>query len=252
MLTDERKNYIIARLLRDGRIVAKETAIALGVSEDTVRRDLRELARNGSLLRVHGGALPVSSATADFAARKAVAIEEKRRLARCGASMISPGQIVFLDGGTTNVELARQLPETLQATVVTHSPSIAVELAPHPRIDVELIGGSLLKHSVVSVGARAAEAISRIRPDLFFLGVTGLRAETGATTGKFEDAAIKSLVASLSGETIVLATTEKIGATSPYVIVSLEDIATIVASADAPKEFIEAIGKCGPDVIFAP
>ena len=105
--------------------------------------------------------------------------------------MVRPGQVVFVDGGTTAVQLARHLPRELEATVVTHSPSVAVELVEHPGVAVELIGGRLFKHSVVAVGAAAIEAIARIRADTYFMGVTGVHPEVGLTTGDPEEAAVK-------------------------------------------------------------
>ncbi|MDO1583360.1 DeoR/GlpR family DNA-binding transcription regulator [Rhizobium oryzicola] len=238
MLTTERKALIQEILRRDGRLIAKTFSQELGVSEDTIRRDLRELASEGLLQRVHGGALPASSAVADFASREGTASKAKAMIARAAARLIQPTQIVFLDGGTTNIQLARQLPIGLKATVVTHSPSIAVELARHPLVDVELVGGHLFKHSVVAVGSISAEAIAKIRVDAFFMGVTGLHPETGATTGNREEAAIKRLIAHQSAETIVLATREKLGAASPYDIVPLAEISTVVTESGLESEVL--------------
>lgn len=245
MLTSERKALIQKVLRQDGRLIAKDFSQKLGVSEDTIRRDLRELAAEGLLQRVHGGALPASSAVADFAAREQVGSSVKARLGQAAACMIQPGQIVFLDGGTTNVQLARHLPHDLHAVVVTHSPSIAVELVRHPSVEVELIGGRLFKHSIVAVGATSAEAISRIRADLFFMGATGVHPETGITTGDREEAAIKALIARQSAETIVLATEEKLGAASPYQIMPLTDIGTLVTVAGLPEEALRPFRSSG-------
>lgn len=251
MLTLERKTLIQNVLRRDGRIVAKSFAEELGVSEDTIRRDLRELAKDGLLQRVHGGALPSSPAIADYHVREQMASSAKEKLSRAAAGLIKPGQIVFLDGGTTNLQLARNLPPKLEATIITHSPSIAVELAQHPSVEVELIGGRLFKHSIVSMGAASAEAISGIRADLFFLGATGIHPETGATTGNREEAAIKRLIARQSAETILVATQDKIGAASPYLILSLEEIATIVVDADVPDKLLEQYSATGPAILKA-
>ncbi len=249
MLTSERKALIQRVLRQDGRLVAKDFSQKLGVSEDTIRRDLRELAAEGLLQRVHGGALPASPAVADFAAREQVGSSVKARLGEAAARMIQPGQIVFLDGGTTNVQLARHLPLDLQAVVVTHSPSIAVELVRHPSVEVEMIGGRLFKHSIVAVGATSAEAISRIRADLFFMGATGVHPETGITTGDREEAAIKALIARQSAETIVLATKEKLGAASPYQIMSLTDIGTLVTVKGLPEETLRAFRSPGLTIV---
>lgn len=249
MLTSERKALIQQVLRQEGRLVAKEFSQKLGVSEDTIRRDLRELAGEGLLQRVHGGALPASSAVADFATREQVGSSVKARLGQAAARMIQPGQIVFLDGGTTNVQLARHLPFDLKAVVVTHSPSIAVELVRHPHVEVELIGGRLFKHSIVAVGATSAEAISRIRADLFFMGATGIHPETGVTTGDREEAAIKSLIARQSAETVVLATREKLGAASPYQIMPLSDVGTLVTVSDLAEEVLDPFRSAGLTLI---
>lgn len=236
MLTAERKALIQEVLEREGRLVARSFSQALGVSEDTIRRDLRELAAEGRLLRVHGGALRASPAVAGFAAREESAGANKIALGRAAAQLVRPGQIVFLDGGTTHVQLARHLPHDLDATILTHSPSIAVELARHPRITVEMIGGRLFKHSIVAVGAACAEAIARVRADSYFMGVTGLHPDAGATTGDAEEAAIKRLIARQSAETIVLATREKLGAASAHGIVPLSEVTTLVTDVDLRDE----------------
>ncbi|MDG2530845.1 DeoR/GlpR family DNA-binding transcription regulator [Caulobacter endophyticus] len=251
MLTSERKALVLRVLERDGRVVAKPFSQELGVSEDTIRRDLRELAAEGLLLRVHGGALPVSPAPAEFSVREGRATAEKARLARAAARLIQPGQIVFLDGGTTNVQLARSLPADLRATILTHSPSIAVELAGHPCVEVELIGGRLFKHSIVAVGAAAAEAIARVRADLFFMGATGLHPDTGVATGDPEEAVIKRLIARQSAETIVLATRDKLGAASPYGILPLAEIGAVVVAPGLPETVLAPVRAAGARVVEA-
>lgn len=234
MLTAQRKAALLARLTAEGRIVARDAAAALGLSEDTIRRDLRDLAAEGRLLRVHGGALPLSPTHRPLADRRSLAPAEKRRLAAHAATLIRPGQTVILDGGTTHAELVRQLPADLRATIVTHSPVIAAALEPFDGVEVILIGGRLFRHSMVATGALAAEGFARIRADICFLGVTGVHPEAGLTTGDHEEAAIKSLMLAQSGETIVLATSDKIGATSPFRIATLGAATTLILPLGAP------------------
>src|SRR5581483_10532030 len=169
MLTDQRKRHILELLKREGQVIAKDLSGSLGLSEDTIRRDLRELAASGLLSRVHGGALPASPAVADLTGRRLIATDAKVAIGRAAASLVRPGQVVILDGGTTSREVARHLAADLRATIVTHSPTIAAELEGHAVVDVLLIGGRLFKHSMVTVGAIAIEGIQRIRADIFFL-----------------------------------------------------------------------------------
>ena len=251
MLTQERKTHILAVLQRDGRLVAKEVSQALGLSEDTIRRDLRELAAEGRLQRVHGGALPASPALADFAGRTRVSPEGKVAVGRAAAGLVRPGQVVFLDGGTTAVQVARHLARDLRATVVTHSPSVAVALVDHPGVEVELIGGRLFKHSIVAVGAAAAEAISRVRADLFFMGVTGVHPDAGLTTGDAEEAAVKRAIARQSAETVVLASAKKIGAASPYLVLPVSKVSTIVVEGGLPEAAANAYQALGITLLTA-
>ena len=245
MLTQQRKQHILDILKKEGRVVAKTLAQALDLSEDTIRRDLRELAKEGLLQRVHGGALPASSAVADFATRQGIATDGKLAIARVSASMVQPGQIVILDGGTTTVQLARTLPKTLAATVVTHSPSVAVELVSHPHVEVILIGGKLFKHSVVTVGTAALEALSRIRADTYFMGVTGVHPEAGLSTGDLEEAHMKKALSRHAAETVVLASHEKLGVASAYVVMLVADMNGLVVERNTAETLLEPYKKLG-------
>ena len=112
MLAAQRKDLILATLRTEGRVVAKELAAELELSEDTIRRDLRELAADGRLHRVHGGALPASPAVADFTVRTGIRQDAKVEVGRLAAGLVRPGQTVAVDGGTTAQQLVRHLPPT--------------------------------------------------------------------------------------------------------------------------------------------
>jgi DeoR/GlpR family transcriptional regulator of sugar metabolism len=251
VLTQQRKAHILDVLRRDGQVVAKTLSQTLALSEDTIRRDLRELAAEGLLQRVHGGALPASPAVADFAHRQHVGSDGKAAIGRVAAGMVRSGQVVFLDGGTTSIQLVRHLPPDLNATIVTHSPNVAVELVGCKNIMVEMIGGRLFKHSIVTVGAATIEAIRRIRPDIYFMGVTGIHPEFGLTTGDAEEAAVKRMLSQLAGETVVLASLEKIGAVSPHVIVGIDEVETIIVEKPTPQAVIDTYRSLNLSVTVA-
>jgi DeoR/GlpR family transcriptional regulator of sugar metabolism len=251
MLTSQRKDYLLGILKSTGQIVAKSVSQELGLSEDTIRRDLRELASEGRLQRVHGGALPASPAVGDFAARQQLAPQGKVAIGRAAARLIKPGQVVALDGGTTTAQLAKHLPLELQCTVVTHSPTIAVALLEHPSIEVVLIGGKLFKHSVVAVGAAAIEAIGRIRADLYFMGVTGIHPRAGLSTGDLEESHVKRAFIGSAAETYVLVSAEKLNAASPYVIGTTADVAGIIVEPGISAEALAPYERAGLTVIRA-
>ncbi|MEX3636261.1 DeoR/GlpR family DNA-binding transcription regulator [Paraburkholderia sp. BR14320] len=251
MLTTQRKKAILDELARNGQVLAGELSVAFGVSEDTIRRDLRELAAEGRLQRVHGGALPASAALASFEQRQDIETLAKRRIARRAVALIVPGQTVIVDGGTTSALLVQELPADLRATIVTHSPSVATALAAHPCVDVILIGGRLYKHSIVAVGAAAMEGISRIHADLYFMGVTGVHPSAGLSTGDFEEAAIKRALAARAAETVVLASASKLNAASRFVIGEITLAQTIVVEKKTSAELTKPIEAAGVSVVKA-
>jgi DeoR/GlpR family transcriptional regulator of sugar metabolism len=252
VLTIHRKQHILEVLRRSGQVIAKDLSQELELSEDTIRRDLRELAAEGLLQRVHGGALPASPAMGNFSARLDVASDEKKMIGRAAAGMVQAGQVVILDGGTTAVQIARHFPPGLKATVVTHSPTIAVELVAHAEIEVILIGGRLFKHSVVAVGAPAIEGIGRIRADTYFMGVTGIHPEIGLTTGDFEEAHVKRALSASAAETIVLASPEKLNAVSPYVIAPISEVTGMIVAASTKRKALSAYARAGITITKAP
>lgn len=251
MLAAERKDLLLDRLRLDGKIVAKDLAAELGVSEDSVRRDLRDLAAAGLCQRVYGGALPVSPAVRDYSARAAVAVDSKSRVARAAAALVTPGCTAIVDGGTTALAVVRALPRDLRATVVTHSPTVAAALAEHPTVEVHVLGGRLFKHSVVTSGAAAAEAAQAVTADLFLLGVTGVHHESGLTTGDADEAAMKRTLAGRAGDTYVLASAEKIGAASPFRVLGLHDVTGILTDADDASPAMRHLAEAGAPLIRA-
>jgi DeoR/GlpR family transcriptional regulator of sugar metabolism len=251
VLTSQRKRHILDVLQRDGQVVAKQLGLELGTSEDTIRRDLRELAKEGHLLRVHGGALPASLATGDYTARLSVATDEKIALGRAAAGIVQRDQTIILDGGTTAVQIVRHLSPDLRATVITHSPTIAVELVDRPKINVILIGGTLFRHSIVAVGAAAIEAIQKVRADIYFMGVTGIQIEAGLTTGDFEEAHVKKALSASSAETIVPVSSEKLNAVSPYLIAPIAEISGMIASKQISSRLLEPYKQLGISITEA-
>lgn len=248
MLTQERKTHLLEILHRDGRIEAKAVAAELGLSDDTIRRDLRELASAGKLQRVHGGALPKSPADADLTARQSIASRSKQEIGKTAAGLIEPGQVVIIDGGTTALQLIKNLPEDQKNTVITHSPTIAVALALHTSITVIMIGGTLYRHSMVNVGAATVEAASRIHADTFFMGVTGVDVNAGLSTGDLEEAHVKRVLSQRAAETIVLASSEKLAVASPYVVMPLDAASGIVLERNASSSFKKLMKQSGLDV----
>lgn len=228
MLAAQRKDHLLALLDREGRVVAKTVADDLGVSEDAIRRDLRELAEEGRLLRVYGGALPIPAAEPPVVERRELATESKERVARRAAASVRPGATIVLDAGTTTLAMARHLPSGADLTVITPSPAVALAVAEHSDARVILIGGELSRHSMVAGGALAMEAVQHLAADVFFLGATGVDPERGLTTGELDDAVTKRAIASRCTETVVVASEDKIGGAARYPVLPFDAIAAVI------------------------
>ncbi|MGY0486145.1 DeoR/GlpR family DNA-binding transcription regulator [Streptomyces sp. WG-D5] len=252
MLAAERRDHLLDLLARTGKVVAKDVAAELGISEDSVRRDLRDLAAEGLCQRVYGGALPASPAVVDYDARQAVAPDGKRQVAAVAAGLVRPGGSVILDGGTTALAVARALPKDLDCTVITHSPTIAAALLDHPGAELFLLGGRIFKHSAVACGAAAVEAAQNVSADLCLLGVTGVHPEAGLTTGDAEEAAMKRALAARAAETYILASSEKIGTASRFRVLPWEAITALITDAPSTTPTLTDLTAAGVRVLPQP
>lgn len=234
MLTTARKSLLLERLAQNGQLQVTPLAQELGLSEDTLRRDLRDLAADGKLIRVHGGAVPASPTHKPLGQRRDLHVQEKARLARAAARLVRDGAILIVDGGTTHLGLAASLPHDLRCTIVTHSPGIAASFEHHDRVDVILIGGRLFRHSMVALGPETAMAYQQINADLCLLGVTGVHPDLGLTTGNSDEAALKRIMSAAAAETVVLATSDKLGHASPWQIAGLDRLSALVTGGARP------------------
>jgi DeoR/GlpR family transcriptional regulator of sugar metabolism len=251
MLAAERRAHLLGLLAREGKIIAKDVAARLGISEDSVRRDLRDLAAEGLCQRVYGGALPASPAVVDYAARQTVAPDGKQKVASVAAGLVRPGSALILDGGTTALAVARALPHDLDCTVITHSPTIAAALLDHPRAELFLLGGRVFKHSAVTCGAAAVEAAQNVSADLCLLGVTGVHPEAGLTTADADEAAMKRSLSARAADTYILASSEKIGTASRFRVLPWEKVTGLITDADRHHTVVEQLQALGVDVLAA-
>jgi DeoR/GlpR family transcriptional regulator of sugar metabolism len=251
MLTEERRHLILERLRSDGKVVAADLSASLDVSPDTVRRDLRELAEAGLLRRVHGGALPPAVGARPYAVRREQAPEAKAAIAQATASLLRAGQVIFFDAGTTTLEVARQLPPELEATVITNSPPVAVALADHPNVEVYVLGGMLMKDGHALVGAATVEALGSIRADVLLLGVCSLHPELGITVMDLEESYVKRAMIANAAEVVAVSSAEKLGSSASYVIAPLDELTYLVTERSVPRPQLAQYRALGIEVVLA-
>jgi DeoR/GlpR family transcriptional regulator of sugar metabolism len=251
LLLRERKSLIQERLRSEGRVLAADLAREFGVSEDTIRRDLREMAAAGLCERVYGGALPVAPDAGSLVARISRAPERKAALARVAVAFLRPRMTVFLDAGSANLAIAQAIGPDLPATIITNTPPVAAALMEKPGIEVILVGGPLNRAVGAAVGARAQRDAELLRPDLAILGTCGADAEAGLTAFHFEDAEFKRLIASRSRALLAAVTTDKLGTAAPHPVVAIDGASTLVLEADAPEAHVAAFTARGANVVLA-
>jgi DeoR/GlpR family transcriptional regulator of sugar metabolism len=251
VLTDERRSLILDRIRNHGRVLAADLTTELGVSVDTVRRDLRELDEAGLLRRVHGGALPRHGDASPFAARARRAPQAKASIARRAAACMQDDQIIVLDGGTTTLEVARALRDDLRAHVITTSPPIALALADHPGLEVTIVGGTLRPNALVTVGAAAIEALRVVRADVVFLGVCGLHPEIGVTTEDLEERHVKAAMIEGAAEVVALADHDKLGTAMPVVVAPMSAVTRLVTDAGVDDPAVAPYLALGIEVLRA-
>lgn len=249
MLTAERRQFILDILHRDKKVLSSELSGELKVSEDTIRRDLRELAEAGLLQRVHGGALLTSPATASYAERQQQAPKEKAAIAAAAAKLVRPGQVAILDGGTTTLQVAQHLPIDLSATVITNSPPIAIALAEHERIEVIMLGGRLYKKALVNVGATTIDFLRSTRADICMLGVCSLHPEVGISVANLDEAYVKRAMMAGAAEVIGLATEAKLDTASNYVVDSIRALTYLVTAPTVSLDRLKPYADLGLTIV---
>ena len=217
-LPDERQAAILQRLSRDGRVLAVALAAEFQTFEDTIWRDLRDLAATGRCRRVYGGALPASPASGPLSRRLAVAPDTKRALGHAAASLVEPGWTVLIDSGSTNLRIAEALPADRDLTVVTNAPAVAAALAGRPRCTLVALGGRVDPTLGAAFGPRTLRDLDGIWADIAFVGSCGLAAGPGLTVFDPEEAEFKRRLVAVSARTATALSADKLGTAAPFAV----------------------------------
>jgi DeoR/GlpR family transcriptional regulator of sugar metabolism len=251
LIPAERQRLLLERIEQDGRIASAQAALDFAVSEDTIRRDLRELADAGLVDRVHGGALRKSKALHRFDKRLAINETQKAQLATRALSFIGPDMVVLLDQSTSNLMLARQLPVDADLTVITPSPDIAVAVLDRGVSKLMLVGGRIDPLARSATGAGALEQIEGMKPDLCFLGACAVDLVDGLTAVDYEDARVKRAMVAASRSVIALITADKLDTSSAYKIGSFSSLDHMITERDVSSAILQRYSNSGVEIHLA-
>ena len=230
MLKDERQHKILEKLRTDNKVSLVALSQELDVSYDSIRRDVIELEEQGLLKKVHGGAIANSYLPTRVRQAMSIPNVEISMIAQKARSLFADGQIVLMDGGTTNLYIAEQLPHSIELTVITNSPPLANALVNHNKVEVILLGGSFHKRYQITMGSETAAQLGHFKADLYFMDIVGVHPSAGLTIRHYEEAQLKRQMMAISGETVVCVTMEKVNAIEAYKICGLEDIDKLIYS----------------------
>lgn len=248
MLKKERQGHILHQINLHNRVLLGDLCRSMQVSEDTIRRDLQELADEQKLIKIHGGALSLSFHT--FLEQTPIySHDEKRMCAKKALEFIKPGMFVLTSGGTTISELAKILPPDLKATFLTPSLTSMMEYVRHPHIEAIFIGSKVSKESMISVGADAIEQLKNLRADLCILGVNAIDPVFGITDNDWEVVLVKKAMIEASTTLIALTIAEKANTVYPIKVCDADRIDILITDANPCDPSFEKYRNAGVRVV---
>ncbi|TKC65206.1 DeoR/GlpR transcriptional regulator [Pedobacter hiemivivus] len=210
MRKEERHKLIMREINLHNKVLSADLSTLLNISDDTVRRDLKELAETGKLLKVHGGAASKSFVSPFNTQNEVYALNEKKKIAEKTLKLIKNEMVILTEGGTTILELAKMIPENLKVTFFTISPQVAITLSDHSNLEVITIGGKLNKNANLHVGASVINQLVDIKVDLCLLGANAFSSEEGLTDMDWDIVQVKKAIIRSSKKTAVLSISEKL------------------------------------------
>jgi DeoR family transcriptional regulator, aga operon transcriptional repressor len=243
----ERQNQIVDLLLRKERLTVTDICKTFSISEATARRDLDTLAEQGLLQRVHGGAIPVRRATpeAPILERRQEQAEEKKRIGRGAAELVKDGETIFLGSGTTVLEVAKNLRERRDLTVITNSLPVINLLVGLPNISMVVPGGLLRDSELSFIGHITEKALAEVRADMVVIGIRGLSLEAGMTNDYLPETLTDRAILSIGGKVVIVADHTKCGVVSMAFVAPLTSLNTLVTDDKTDPDFITALKQQG-------
>jgi len=252
LLNEERRRAILQLLQREGRVLVGSLARRFKTSQVTIRKDLDALQSQGLIHRTHGGALPTGPGALDdptLREKEQLHREEKLRIAAAAAGMVSEGQVVILDSGTTTMAIARALRNFRKLTIITNGVNIAAELAGSP-VEVILTGGTVRENSFSLVGPIAEESLRRLHADILFLGVDGFDVHYGLSTPNLLEAKVNRAMVEVATRTVAACDSSKFRRRSLSLIAPPSAMHAVITDRGIPKPDLQALTKAGIEVIL--
>ncbi|WP_234734452.1 DeoR/GlpR family DNA-binding transcription regulator [Tellurirhabdus bombi] len=247
-LKDERKDLIIRQINLHTRVSLGDLASSLNVSEDTVRRDVNDLAEEGKLIKIRGGAMSKAyHHTSNL--QETYSHHNKKVIAEKAVKLLHDGMLVLIGGGTTIREFIKLIPHELKATFITVNPLTAVELLDKPNLEIIMVGGQISRYSQMSVGGEVYQRLSELRVDLCIMGTNALDAREGLTDSDWETVQAKKAMIRATAKVAVLAISEKMNSVMRMKVADLDQIDYLITELPANSALLSPYRTGKTDVL---
>ncbi len=252
MLAIERKNAILSKLLMEGKVLVNDLSREYGVTEETIRRDLEKLEKEGFAKKTYGGAVKIENFNTDlpFHVRKQTNVESKQYIASVIGSMISDGDYIMLDSSTTALNIIKSIMHKKKITLITNSIEILLELSNKSGWTVISTGGMLKEGSLSLVGYQAERMVSSFHVDMAICSSKGLDSEMGVTDSNERDAEIKKAFFKSAKKRILALDSSKFDKTSFVKVCDISDINMIVTEKKPSDFWTEQLRQTGVEVVY--
>ncbi|MBN8863971.1 MAG: DeoR/GlpR transcriptional regulator [Sphingobacteriales bacterium] len=250
--TVSRRALILEKLDKNGQVDVPSLSQELKVSEVTIRNDLIRLEQKNMLIRARGGAIKVDRVGIDFnlSDKNKQHLEEKKKIGKAAAALVEDGDTIILDSGTTTMEIARNLINVNNLTVITNALNIANQMADHQKANVIIPGGFLRKNSLSLVGGAAEENFKNYFCDKLFLAVDGFNTTHGMSTPNVEEAHLNRVMIEIAKQVVVVADSSKFHKRSFAFIAPVTEVDVVVTDAGIPVEDRKKLENAGVKVII--
>ena len=238
MLKEERQQTILNEVDLHNRVLLTDLAEMLDVSIDTVRRDVKELDSESKLRKVHGGAISLGFTGPAARNNNIYALDQKIVIAEKALSLIKEGSVIFVDGGTTCLELARLIPHEINLTCFTISLSVAMQLVGKPNVEIIFIGGRISKDAQIATGAGVLHNLADIKVDYSFIGTGYVDSLHGLTEFDWDIVQVKKAVIKASKKTVLLCISEKLNSQHRYKTCDISAINTMITELDPENNLL--------------
>ncbi|MBO4611333.1 MAG: DeoR/GlpR transcriptional regulator [Bacteroidales bacterium] len=237
-----RRSAILQKLKEDSTVNVTHLSEMFGVSEVTIRKDLRILQERKLLLRVHGGAIMVTSTSetdsedTNFRVKQMVNVKEKKAIGRAAAAHIRNGDTIMVDSGTTALEIVKNLDAFTELTIITNSVHAMLEAVKYKRFKVVLLGGTVRETSLSTVGALTESNLKLFYCDKLFLGVDSISVEAGLSTPSIDEASTNQVMISRAREVYAVFDSTKFNKRALAFIAMPDKISTVITDNRLPAD----------------